>query len=133
MATPLEVNQIMIGLSAAFTDWKPTNLKATTEAYEEALRVYPYDLLKRAADRCRDVCLFFPKIAEIRKAINEIKTADVPNTSAAYMEKVPLSQEMEKYLNDFRQTMVMKGKWREARPHHDQECSRVFSRGEYGR
>ena len=115
MAALYEVKQIITGLSACFPDWKPPNLAATMKEYEEALAGYPVDLLKCAADRCRDVCIFFPKIAEIRKALVEIHTADVPNTSAGYEEKVPISPKMQHHMDDFRQHMVDSGKWKEAR------------------
>lgn len=116
MATKLEINNIMIHLQAAYPDWKPKNLDATLQAYEEALIGFPVDLLRKAADRCRDTCLFMPKMAEMRKAINEIHVADIPNTSAAYMEKIPISPEIQKHLADFRKHMEDKGMWKEARP-----------------
>jgi len=135
MSTKLEINNLMIGLSAAYPDFHPKNLDATIKAYEESLQGFPADLLKKAVDRCRDTCLFFPKIAEIRKAINEITTASVPNTSAAYMEKTPLSPAMSEYLDNFRQAMVDAGKWHEYRPSkeqraYEQDRAAAMDRGE---
>ena len=119
MATKLEINNLMIGLSAAYPDFKPKNLDETVKAYEEALQGFPADLLKHAVDRCRDTCLFFPKISEIRKAISEINAAAVKNTCAIWPDDVrtgPISPEIQKYLDDFRRHMEERGMWREARP-----------------
>jgi len=116
MAARYEIKALVIDLAAAYPDWKPPNLEATVKQYEDALMGFPIDLLRQAADRCRDTCLFFPKIAEIRKAIGEINTANVPNTSSEYMEKVPISPEIQEYLSNFRRHMEERGMWREARP-----------------
>ena len=121
MAALYEIKQIIANLSACYPDWKPSNLEETVQQYEDALKNYPLALLERAADRCRDACLFFPKIAEIKKAIAEIRSADAPTSQYSddsWKDKKwePISPEIQKYLDDFRQKMVKKGMWKEGRP-----------------
>jgi hypothetical protein len=119
MAATYEVKQIIVDLAAAFPDWKPSNMAGTLKQYEEALMGFPADMLRRAADRCRDSCIFFPKIAEIRKAIGEIQAVERPNIQGAdesWKDKPwVLTPEMQKRWDDFRQHMVDTGKWKEAR------------------
>ena len=120
MATQYEVRQIIVDLSAAFPDWKPPNMAGTIKQYEDALKGCQVDLLKQAADRCRDSCLFFPKIAELRKAYAEIRVAYYPNSkdsNESWKDKEwkPIAAKTQKMLDDFRARMVSRGLWKEAR------------------
>ena len=126
-AAKYEVKQIVLDLMASFPDWKPQNLDNTIAQYEDAFAPYPLDVLEKAAKRCRDSCLFFPKIAEIRKAINEIHGADVPDTSYVDWTKIPArSAKMEEFMAEFRRKMEKKGKWNMKRP----DSATVFDKGE---
>lgn len=72
MAAKYEINALLKGLAASYPDWKPKDPGATMEQYEDSLQQFPLTLLEKAIRRCRDTCLFFPKIAEIRKACSEV-------------------------------------------------------------
>ena len=126
-AAKYEVKQVILDLMASFPDWKPQNLDNTIAQYEDAFAPYPLDVLEKAAKRCRDSCMFFPKIAEIRKAINEIRGADVPNTESIDWRTIPpRTKEMEEFMAEFRRKMERKGKWNIKRP----DSKAVFERGE---
>jgi len=126
-AAKYEVKQIVLDLMASFPDWKPQNLDNTIAQYEDAFAPYPLAVLEKAAKRCRNSCLFFPKIAEIRKAINEIHGADVPDTSYVDWTKIPArSAKMEEFMAEFRRKMEKKGKWNMKRS----DSATVFDRGE---
>jgi hypothetical protein len=116
MATDQEIDSIIGDLTAAFPEWKPPQPGATLKQYEDALRQYPADLLRRIANRCRDACLFFPKISEFHKAAAEIRAAenDTRNRNNDFP-KTPPSPEMQAYLDNFRRAMVESGKWKEGR------------------
>ena len=113
MASPLEIKKLLLDLSAAYSDWRPPDMKSTLEQYERSLARYPLELLEQAMDRCRDTCLFFPKIAEIRKAANELNTP-TPETVRDVPPKKVTSPEIQAMLDDFRRHMVDSGKWNEA-------------------
>ena len=115
-AAKYEVKQVVLDLMASFPDWKPQNLDNTIAQYEEALMNYPLAVLEKAAKRCRDSCMFFPKIAEIRKAINEIHSSDVPDTSIDWTKVPARSAKMEEFMAEFRRKMEKKGKWNMRRP-----------------
>ena len=126
-AAKYEVKQVILDLMASFPDWKPQHLDNTIAQYEDALAPYPLAVLEKAAKRCRDTCLFFPKIAEIRKAINELSAANVPNTEYVDWTKIPpRSEKMESFMAEFRRKMEQKGKWNMKRP----DSKVVFERGE---
>ena len=72
MATDTELDEILSDIAEAFPDWKPGSMSSTFAQYKEPLRKYTAETLRHAARRCMDSCVFFPKIAEIRKAIAEL-------------------------------------------------------------
>lgn len=76
MATNAEIDEVLIPLMDAFPKWIPGSMSSTLDQYHKALGKYPKDLLQRAADRCLDSCLDFPKIAEIVKAIMAIRESE---------------------------------------------------------
>jgi len=75
MATDSELDEILFDLAEAFPDWKPPSPQSTFNQYKASLKMYPAETLRHAARRCIDSCMFFPKIAEIKKAINELPKA----------------------------------------------------------
>lgn len=110
MATQTEVEQVVRLLSAAFPDWKPAGKMSDTLAvYVRRLQEFPADLLRRAAERCMDSCLTFPKIVELRRACHDIGAQDANNT---YKEdrwvKTPPSPEMQEFLDAFRKNFKEK-------------------------
>lgn len=116
MAALFEVKQIILNLMASFPDWKPPNQEKTIEQYAVALQGFKVDTIEHAANVCRDTCLFFPKIAELKKAISESYQAD---TQKSYednkrdeFKKAEYTPELAKYIDDFRQHMIEKGRWR---------------------
>jgi hypothetical protein len=123
MAALYEIKQVITDLAAAYPDWKPPHIDQTIKQYEKALEHYPIDLVRRASDRCRDVCIFFPKIAEMRKAISEIQAANAPFSQ--YSDELwkdlkwePRSAEMQKKMDAFRKHMIDTGKWKDNRRGH---------------
>ena len=117
MAARYEVKQVVLDLMASFPDWKPQNLDNTIAQYEDAFMSYPLAVLEKAAKRCRDSCLFFPKIAEIRKAINEIHAVEVPDTQEIDWRTIPpMSEKMRQHMDAFRLHMEQKGKFSIRRP-----------------
>jgi hypothetical protein len=118
VAASYEVKAIMKDLADAFPDWKPGDPKGTFEQYERALSPFPYDLLKRAVARCIDSCTFFPKIAEIRKAVSELTANKTTFEADKYFEKQPTSPEVQNYIDEFRRKMIAKGNWREHGRNH---------------
>jgi hypothetical protein len=72
MATDTDIEEVLIDLSEAYPDWKPPSVIATFTQYKQALRNYSKGTLQRAARRCMDSCVFFPKIAELKKAVYEL-------------------------------------------------------------
>ena len=117
MAEPKEIEEILADLADAYPDWRPANMTSVFRQYVESLRNFSPELIKQAANRCRDTCTFFPKIAELRKAIEQIRLTYVRDTSQPYMEKIPITPEIEKMINDFRRKMEDEGKWRTGRRH----------------
>jgi hypothetical protein len=118
MAALYEIKQIITDLALAYPDWKPRDMAGTIKQYEESLKGFPVDLLQRATNRCRDSCVFFPKISEIRRAISEMTSSVSSSPGGVWPEAVrtgPISPEIEKYLADFRHKMVSQGKWKESR------------------
>jgi hypothetical protein len=113
MATKEEIKEIIIELSAGYPDWKPPDINATLRVYQNALEDYPADLLRRAAKRCLDGCLFFPKIAEIKRAIGEITANADTMSGRENFQKAITSPKVQAYLDEFRQRMVNSGKWTE--------------------
>ena len=120
MAAQYEIKQILLNLMAAYPDWKPSSLDKTIEQYITALQQYKVETIEHAANVCRDTCLFFPKIAEIKKAINESFRGETERlyyyNKNEEMKPCEYTPELAKMLADFRQHMIDKGKWKEHRP-----------------
>jgi len=76
MANDSEMDEVLIDLAEAYPDWRPPSVQATFNQYKNSLRAYSKETLQHAARRCIDSCLFFPKIAEIRKAIYELRATE---------------------------------------------------------
>ena len=114
MATQAEVKAIITELCDAYPDWKPSDMKGTLTQYERAFGSYPVDVLKHAAYRCIDTCIRMPVIAEIKKAIAEIRATTIPDTAdVPYFPKKVTSPKVRALLDEFRQKMVNSGKWTE--------------------
>ena len=118
MATQTEVENILISLADAYPDWKPPSIIAVFKQYHDALNRYPTDLLQRAVLRCRDTCVYFPKIAEIKKAIADIRAGESPRYEPADLSKaVPCPPEVQKKMDELRANWVKTGKIKDGRQH----------------
>jgi hypothetical protein len=113
MAARAEVRALLTRLAAAFPEWRPPDMRATLAEYEEALAMYPLELLGKAVKACRDSCEYFPKIAQIKRAAAELNANK--DTRLPDFEKVPISLQIQAYLDEFREKMVKSGKWKERR------------------
>jgi hypothetical protein len=118
MATANEMDEILRRLANSYPDWKPPSMAATFQEYKLSLAKFPAELLRRAVDRCKDSCLFFPKIMEIKRACAEIVATDSPIYDKKDFEKQVISPETSALIAAFRAKMVEQGKWKEGRKHH---------------
>ena len=103
MATQTEIEQVLKMLSGAFPEWKPPKPAETMAVYVRRLQDFPIELLQKAAERCMDSCLTFPKIVELRKACDAIHAVQALNTYEKQKEdeKKPPSPEMQEFLDAF--------------------------------
>ena len=115
MAAKYEVKKILIDLTAAFPDWKPIDLDATLDQYAEGLQQYKMETIETAVNACRDACLYFPKIAEIKKAIDQAWQATAQKNyeanKADEFKKAAYTPELAQFIADFRQHMIDRGVW----------------------
>ena len=114
MSTFEEVSEIILKLSAVFPEWRPLDMQETLAGYYESLQKYPFPLLQKAAARCRETCEYFPRVAQLCKAADDIHSAYEKATYNAQKQedKKPLSPEIRKHLDEFRARMVKERKWR---------------------
>ncbi len=114
MSTFEEVSEIVLKLSAVFPEWRPLDMQETLAGYYETLQKYPFPLLQKAAARCKETCDFFPRVSQLREAADDIHSAYEKATYNAQKleDKKPLSPEIRKYLDEFRERMVKERKWR---------------------
>jgi hypothetical protein len=88
MAEPRDIAQIIAMLSAAFPNFKPSDL--TPEVYYQTLADIPADELKAAVLHCitQSGRAFAPSIGEIRGAVAELRSfaANVPPSFQAWQE-----------------------------------------------
>jgi hypothetical protein len=88
MSEPRDIAQIIAMLSAAFPNFKPTEM--TPEVYYQTLADIPSDELKAAVLHCitQSGRAFAPSIGEIRGAVAELRSfaADVPSSFQAWQE-----------------------------------------------
>ena len=99
MATETEMDEVLTDLADAFPDWRPGNISLTFQQYKASLKMYSAELLRQAARRCIDSCMFFPKIAEIKKAIAELPKEGTYNRSTAPLNFVPPPPEFYEAMN----------------------------------
>ena len=110
MASRYELKSTLTKIAAAYPEWKPPDMNATLEQYEDALEKYPLDLLEKALKSCRETFDFFPHISQIKKAISDL-TSNKNTMNGEDFKKTPTSPEMQAFLDEFRQKMVDSGKW----------------------
>lgn len=88
MADPLDIAQIVSIISAAYPNWKVTEL--TNEVYYQTLQDVPAEELKAAVLHCisQNGRQFAPSVGELRGAISELRgmSANVPPSYQAWQE-----------------------------------------------
>jgi hypothetical protein len=88
MSEPRDIAQIIAILSAAFPNFKPSEM--TPEVYYQTLSDLPADELKAAVLHCitQSGRAFAPSVGEIRGAVGEIRSlsANVPSSFQAWQE-----------------------------------------------
>jgi len=128
MSTLEDVSEIILKLAAVFPEWGPMNMQETLAGYHESLQRYPVALLQKAAARCKETCTYFPRVAQLREAADEIHAAQEKSTYDAQkqFDKQPMAPNVRKYLDDFRLKMVKERKWR-VTPRKRDEWGRLIS------